>query len=96
MTMTFNVTNKHKKLAPAAVHIDNTARPQVVSKHDNTRFYNIINEYYKITNIPMILNTSFNIHEEPIVRTPLDALKILKQNSVDILILNKFLIFTKK
>ena len=95
MTMTFNVTDKHKKLAPATVHIDGTARPQVVNYSDNSRFYNIIKNYYELTGIPIIINTSFNIHEEPIVNTPSEALKILKQSSVDILILNDFLIENK-
>lgn len=92
MTMTFNVTDKHKELAPATVHVDGTARPQVVSYSDNPRFYNIIKNYYELTGIPIVINTSFNIHEEPIVNTPSEALKILKQNSVDILVLNDFLI----
>ena len=90
--MTFGVTEKHKKLAPATVHIDGTARPQIVSYSDNPRFYNIINEYYKITGNPIIINTSFNLHEEPIVNTPIDALRILEQNSIDILVLNDFII----
>ena len=51
--------------------------------------------YYELTGIPIIINTSFNIHEEPIVNTPSEALKILKQSSVDILILNDFLIENK-
>lgn len=92
MTMTFNVTEKHKKIAPATVHIDGTARPQVVSRTSNSRFYKIIKEYYELTGIPIIINTSFNIHEEPIVNTPNEALKVLKQKSIDILILNNFLI----
>lgn len=92
MTITFNVTHKHKELAPATVHLDGTARPQVVNYYDNPRFYNIIKHYYELTGIPIVINTSFNIHEEPIVNTPLEALKILRQNSVDILVLNDFLI----
>lgn len=92
MTMAFNVTEKHIKLAPAAVHIDGTARPQIVFYKDNPRFYNIIKNYYQLTEIPIVINTSFNIHEEPIVNSPLDAIKILKQKSVDVLVLNNFLI----
>ncbi|MCL5129356.1 carbamoyltransferase C-terminal domain-containing protein [Algibacter sp. L4_22] len=95
MTMTFKVTEKHKRLAPATVHIDDTARPQVVRYADNSRFYNIIKNYYELTGIPMVINTSFNIHEEPIVNTPKEALKILKQNSIDVLVLNDFLILRK-
>lgn len=95
MTMTFNVTEKHKIMAPATVHVDDTARPQIVHYTANQRFYNIINEYNNLTGIPIIINTSFNIHEEPIVNTPLEALKILEQKSVDTLILNDFLIESK-
>jgi carbamoyltransferase len=95
MTMTFKVTEKHKRLAPATVHIDDTARPQVVRYADNSRFYNIIKNYYDLTGVPMVINTSFNIHEEPIVNTPKEALKILKQNSIDVLVLNDFLILRK-
>ena len=92
MTMSFNVTNKHKKIAPATVHIDETARPQVVNSSDNLRFYNIIKNYYELTGIPIIINTSFNIHEEPIVNSPQDAIKILQQNCVDVLVLNDFIV----
>jgi carbamoyltransferase len=92
MTMTFAVTDKHKELAPATVHVDGTARPQIVRHSDNPRFYNILHCYYRLTGIPIIINTSFNIHEEPIVNSPEDALGILKHDAVDILILNDYLV----
>jgi carbamoyltransferase len=92
MTITYNVTDKMKEIAPAVVHIDSTARPQIIKKCDNERVYNILNEYKKITNIPVLINTSFNLHEEPIVNTPEDALKVLKQKAVDVLIINNFFI----
>jgi carbamoyltransferase len=92
MTITYNVTDKMKEIAPAVVHIDSTARPQIIKKFDNERVYNILNEYKKITNIPVLINTSFNLHEEPIVNTPEDALKVLKQKAVDVLIINNFFI----
>jgi len=90
MTMTFNVTEKLKTLAPAIVHIDGTARPQVVNSSDNPRLYNILKSYYAITGIPTFINTSFNLHEEPIVNSPEEAIKVLYKNAVDILILNNF------
>ena len=93
MTMAFHATDRHKKMAPATVHIDGTARPQVVSYSDNPRLYNIIKNYYELTGVPIIINTSFNLHEEPIVNTPEEAIKILTQHSIDILILNDFIIF---
>jgi carbamoyltransferase len=90
MTMTYDVTEKMKQIAPATVHIDGTARPQIIASTDNERVYNILKEYKKLTGIPVLINTSFNLHEEPIVNTPDDAIKILEQNAVDVLVINNF------
>jgi carbamoyltransferase len=92
MTITNNVTPKMKEIAPAIVHIDGTARPQIIKLSDNERVYNILKEYKRITNIPVLVNTSFNLHEEPIVNTPEDALKVLEQKAVDVLVINNFYI----
>ncbi|MFC2135787.1 carbamoyltransferase C-terminal domain-containing protein, partial [Bacteroidota bacterium] len=92
MTITFNCTTKMKKQSPGVVHIDGTARPQLVKKEDNESFYKIIKEYHKITGIPSIINTSFNVHEEPIVMTPLDAIRAFKQSKLDHLAIGKYLI----
>ena len=53
---------------PGITHVDNTARIQTINRKDNEKFYDIVNEFYKITGIPMLLNTSFNC-QEPIVET---------------------------
>lgn len=95
MTMTYNVTPKMKKIAPATVHIDGTARPQIINSSDNERVYKILKEYKSITGIPVLVNTSFNLHEEPIVNTPKDALKVLEQKAVDVLIINNSYIVNK-
>ncbi|MDG1271788.1 MAG: carbamoyltransferase C-terminal domain-containing protein [Flavobacteriaceae bacterium] len=95
MTMTYNVTPKMKDIAPAVVHIDGTARPQIIKPSDNERVYNILKEYKKVTGIPVLVNTSFNLHEEPIVNTPEDALKVLEQKAVDVLVINNFYIEKK-
>jgi carbamoyltransferase len=92
MTMTYNVTDTMKQLAPATVHVDGTARPQIINQFDNERMYKILAEYKKTTGIPVIINTSFNLHEEPIVNTPEDALKIMKHKAVDVLVINDFYI----
>ena len=76
---------------PGITHIDNTARIQTVNKQFNEKFYNLINEFYKITGIPMLLNTSFNCHE-PIVETPLHALRTFKKTALDMLIINDYVI----
>ena len=90
MTMTYQVTKLLEQRAPAVVHVDRTARPQVISKSDNPRLYKILSYYYQITGIPVLVNTSFNLHEEPIVNTPEDALKIIKRKVVDVLTINDF------
>ena len=80
-------TNK----VPGITHVDNTARIQTVNKNFNGKFYNLINEFYKITGVPMLLNTSFN-RQEPIVETPEHALRTFKRTALDLLIINDWLI----
>jgi len=72
---------------PGITHVDGTARIQTVNKNFNEKFYNIINEFYKITGIPMLLNTSFNC-QEPIVETPEQAIRTFKRTALDILVIN--------
>ena len=76
---------------PGITHRDNTARIQTVNKQFNEKFYNLINEFYKITGIPMLLNTSFNCHE-PIVESPEDAIRTFKKTELDILVINNWII----
>ena len=76
---------------PGITHKDNTARIQTVNKNFNEKFYNIINEFYKITGIPMLLNTSFNC-QEPIVETPEQAIRTFKRTALDLLIINDYII----
>ena len=85
MTCTVEVTEEFKKLCPAAVHIDGTARPQIVTEKSNPFIYKLINNFYDEYGDLCLINTSFNLHEEPIVCTPADALRALKLNAVDIL-----------
>ena len=79
-------------LIPAVTHIDGTARLQTVTKKFNKKFYKLINEFYKLTNIPILLNTSFNIQGEPIVCSVEDALKNFYLSGLDILYLDNFVI----
>ena len=76
---------------PGVTHVDGTARIQTVNKEFNEKFYNIINEFYKITGIPMLLNTSFNC-QEPIVETPEQAIRTFKRTALDMLIINNYVI----
>ena len=68
MTMLYDTNPEWHDKIPAVVHpIDKTARIQIVTENSNSKFYKLINEFNKATNIPVLLNTSFNVHGEPIV-----------------------------
>jgi carbamoyltransferase len=92
MTITFDCTDWMKKHCPAVVHIDGTARPQLIDKKANPSYYRILDEYRKLTGIPSIVNTSFNMHEEPIVCSPDDALRSFRDGGLDYLAIGSFLI----
>jgi carbamoyltransferase len=91
MTVTFDCKPQMKKDSPAAVHVDGTARPQLVRKDINPSFYEVIKEYHKISGIPSIVNTSFNMHEEPIVCSPRDAIRAFNLGALDYLAIGPFL-----
>jgi carbamoyltransferase len=75
MTITFDCTEEMRERSPGAVHIDGTARPQILRRETNPLYYDIIDEYRKRTGIPTLINTSFNMHGEPIVCKPSEALR---------------------
>ncbi len=91
MLIACKATKKYKKLIPAVVHIDNTCRVQTVKKKNNLKFYKLINEFYKITNIPVILNTSFNVKGQPIVNTPEDAIRTFLSTNIDVLAIGDYI-----
>tara|TARA_B100000787_G_scaffold126004_1_gene95228 strand:+ start:8478 stop:10220 length:1743 start_codon:yes stop_codon:yes gene_type:complete len=80
-----------KDLVPSVVHVDNTCRVQTVSKADNFHFYNLISEFNRLTNVPIILNTSFN-ENEPIVLNPDHAFDCFERTSMDCLVLENWVI----
>jgi carbamoyltransferase len=84
-----------KQESPAAVHIDGTARPQIVRREDSPELHAILEEYYRITGIPTLINTSFNMHEEPIVCTPEDALRAFEEAGLDFLFMGPFIVTSK-
>lgn len=92
MTITFNATNYMKKISPAVVHVDGTARPQIIRREDNPSYYKILEEYYKMTGIPSLVNTSFNMHEEPIACTPDDAIRSFLNGRLDYLAIGNYLV----
>lgn len=96
MTITFDCTAEMLRQSPAAVHVDGTARPQLITEEFNKRYYRILKRYYQKTGIPSIINTSFNMHEEPIVATPEDAIRSFKDGKLDYLAIGSYIISYKE
>ncbi|MEE9294095.1 MAG: carbamoyltransferase C-terminal domain-containing protein [Phycisphaerae bacterium] len=90
MTVTMECTPYMREHCAGVVHVDGTARPQLVRREDNPGFYDIIQAYAALTQVPVIINTSFNIHEEPIVRTADDAARAFIESELDHLQLGPF------
>ena len=82
--------NEVRSVIPAVTHIDNSARIQTVDKKTNKIFYELIYEFYKISKVPILVNTSFNIRGEPIVCTPADAFRCFMGTNLDILVIENF------
>jgi carbamoyltransferase len=91
MTITFDCTPEMRQKYGGVVHVDGTARPQLVSPTDNPSYYRIIHEFRRLTGLSSVVNTSFNIHEEPIVCTPEDAIRAFKIGHLDVLAMGPFL-----
>jgi carbamoyltransferase len=90
MTITYDVTDLCKRQAPAIVHVDGTARPQIVDREMNPSMFGILTEYKKIRGFSIMVNTSFNMHEEPIIRTPAEAVESVKQAELDVLAIGDY------
>lgn len=79
------------EVVPAITHVDNTARVQTVERAVNERYYDLITAFDRLTGIPMLLNTSFNVAGEPIVETPEDAIRCFLSTDIDVLGLDRYL-----
>ena len=79
--------NDKRSVIPAITHVDYSARIQTVHKSTNPRFYSLINEFEKITECPILINTSFNVRGEPIVCSPEDAYRCFMNNNMDYLVM---------
>ncbi len=96
MMYAVDVLKDKQKIIPAITHVDGTCRVQTVSKKDNKHYYELINEFYKITNVPILLNTSFNLAGNAIVETLNDALKTLNNSKIDYLYLPELKVLVEK
>ena len=96
MTITQDCSEEMRRNCGGVVHVDGTARPQLVRQQDNPGYYKIIQEFEKLTGLPAIVNTSFNLHEEPIVCTPEDAVRAFLIGHLDVLAVGPFLAMNPK
>ena len=93
--MLFVCDVKQPEKIPAVTHVDGTARLQTVSKESNPLYYELINEFYTLTGVPVLINTSMNVMGEPIVNTPEQAYNILVKTDMDILVMGNNIISRK-
>jgi len=84
--------NVKRSEIPAVTHVDYSARIQTVHKDTNSIFYKLIEEFYKLTGVPVLVNTSFNVRGEPIVCTPSDAFNCFMGTDLDLLVCNNFIL----
>lgn len=93
MTTCYRCTDLMKRQSPGVIHIDGTARPQIINRGINKEYYDVLKAYQALSGIPSIINTSFNYHEEPIICYPEQAVNLLKQDSIDILAISPLVIY---
>ncbi len=96
MTMTFDCTPKMRAESPAAVHVDGTARPQVLDPVRNADFHGIVSAYRARTGLASVINTSFNMHEEPIINGVDDAVRGFVASGLPYLAVGDFLVESGK
>ena len=84
--------NVARSTIPAVTHVDDSARIQTVRRSDNPLYYDIIRAFYDLTGCPVIVNTSFNVKDEPIVCTPDDAYRCFRNTGMDVLVMESFVV----
>ena len=92
MITSFTCKAEKRSKIPAVVHADNTLRPQTVKKEHNARYWNLLNEFGKITGEYLLMNTSFNVMGEPMINHPREAIRCFYDNGIDHLILGNFVL----
>ena len=92
MLIAFKVKPKIKRYIPATVHVDNTSRVQTVNINTNEKLYNLLKSMHKKTNVPVLLNTSFNVKGQPIVNSPEDAIMCFLKYKIDYLFIDDFIL----
>ncbi len=92
MLFVYPIKKQYHKKIPSVTHVDGTGRLQTISKGQNPLYYGVIKEFGRLSGIPIIVNTSYNIRGEPIVCTPFDAYRCMMGTGIDILIMGRFMV----
>ena len=88
--------NIKRSLIPAVTHVDNSARVQSVDEKSNGRYYRLIADFYRKTNCPVLINTSFNVRGEPIVCTAEDSYRCFMRTEMDVLVLENTILYKEE
>lgn len=92
MLMVYPIKEEWHAKIPSVTHVDGSGRLQTIRKEQNPLYYDLIKEFGRLSGVPILINTSFNIRGEPIVCTPYDAYKCMMGTGIDYLVIDKFLI----
>ncbi|MFQ5713602.1 MAG: carbamoyltransferase [Candidatus Scalinduaceae bacterium] len=92
MEMVCEIKREKRSIIPAVTHVDGTGRPQTVSRKSNPRFYKLIEEFKKLSGIPVLLNTSFNLNGEPVILSPADAIRTFYSSGLDVLVMGNYVV----
>ena len=90
--MLFTYRVKRPREIPAVTHVDGSARVQTVAEEENPRFYELLKTFQRVSGVPVLVNTSFNVRGEPIVCTPVEAYDCFLKTDIDVLVLDRFMI----
>lgn len=96
MSFSFTCREDKKSIIPSVIHVDGSCRIQTVTSQQNFHYYNLINAFYQITQVPMILNTSLNLGGQPLAETVDDAFKVFGSSSIDYMYLPEYNIAISK
>jgi carbamoyltransferase len=92
MLFVYNILPDKAGKIPAVRHVDGTARIQTINRSQHPAYYDLLKEFYNITGVPVLVNTSFNTRGEPVVCTPRDAVECFWTSPFDALVINSFLL----
>jgi carbamoyltransferase len=92
MMMVYPIKKQWHKVIPSVTHVDGSGRIQTVRREQNPQYYDLIKEFGRLSGVPILINTSFNIRGEPIVCSPYDAYKCMMGTGIDYLVMNTFII----